>query len=233
MNKSPSLIQLSFLNISPNIQVNIAGRTKQISNIPIHIFVPPSGIAVITPRGPTSPQVPMPAPIGTFSIWKIHVAIGPVMADVNVGGIHIRGFFMILGICSIDVPNPCEMMPLQRFSLNDMTAKPTIWAQHPAVAAPAAIPERPIAIHKAALLIGSVKAIPTETDTTIPMMRGLNSVAFSMNFPKASMKALMPGPTNMARRTPLIITTDGVTRMSIFVSFDTNFPSSVLITAAT
>ena len=121
---------------------------------------------------------------------------------------------------------PCETSPPQRFSLNDITANPTICAQHPAVAAPAAIPDRPMAMHKAALLIGRVSAMPTDTDTIIPMRNGRNSVAFSMNFPKASIKALMPGPTNIARSTPLIITTDGVTRMSIFVSFDTILPSS-------
>ena len=90
-----------------------------------------------------------------------------------------------------------------------------------------------MAIHKAALLIGSVNAIPTDTETIIPMMNGRISVAFSMNRPKASMKVLMPGPTNMARSTPLIITTEGVTSMSIFVSFDTILPSSVLMTVAT
>ena len=185
------------------------------------------------PKGPTSPHVPIPAPIGTFSNWNTHVAIGPVMAAANVGGIHVKGFFMMLGICNIDVPMPCETSPPQRFSLNDITANPTIWAQHPAVAAPAAIPDRPMAIHKAALLIGNVNAIPTETDTMTPIMKGRNSVAFSINLPKASMKALMPGPTNIARSTPLIITTDGVTRMSTLVSLETSFPSSVLMTVAT
>lgn len=155
------------------------------------------------------------------------------MAAVKVGGIQVRGFFIMLGICSIDVPIPCDTSPPHRFSLNDITANPTIWAQHPAVAAPAAIPDNPMAIHNAALLIGRVSAIPTDTETIIPMIKGRISVAFSMNLPKASMKALMPGPTNMARRTPLIITTDGVTRMSILVSFDTILPSSVLMIVAT
>ena len=96
--KSPSLIQFNFLNISPKIQVKIAGSMKHTNNIPSHIFVPPSGIAVMMPKGPTSPQVPIPAPIGTFSNWNTHVATGPVIAAAKVGGIHVKGFFMMLGI---------------------------------------------------------------------------------------------------------------------------------------
>ena len=65
--KSPSLIQFNFLKISPKIHVSIAGKTKHTNNIPNHIFIPASGIAVIIPKGPTNPQVPIPAPIGTFS----------------------------------------------------------------------------------------------------------------------------------------------------------------------
>ena len=48
-------------------QVSNAGSTKHTNAIPIHIIAPPSGIAVIIPKGPTSPHVPIPAPIGTFS----------------------------------------------------------------------------------------------------------------------------------------------------------------------
>ena len=55
------------------------------------MLAPPSGIAEITPRGPTKPQVPIPEPIGTFSRWNTQVAKGPVIAAVNVGGIHVRG----------------------------------------------------------------------------------------------------------------------------------------------
>ena len=45
---------------------------------------------------------------------------------------------MMLGICNIDVPKPCEMSPPIPLSLKLMIAKPIICAQQPAVAAPAA-----------------------------------------------------------------------------------------------
>ena len=114
----------------------------------------------------------------------MQVDIGPVMAAVKVGGIQVRGFFIMLGICSIDVPIPCDTSPPQRFSLNDITANPTIWAQHPTVAAPAARPSIPSMTHMATELIGRVKAQPTRTDTAIPIMNGLSNVALFMTSPR-------------------------------------------------
>ena len=43
-----------------------------------------------------------------------------------------------------------------------MTAKPTIWAQQPATAAPPASPVRPSAKQMAAEEMGSVRAMPTQ-----------------------------------------------------------------------
>ena len=43
--RSPSLIHPIFLRINPKSQVRTAGNTKQTSNIPIHMFEPPSGMA--------------------------------------------------------------------------------------------------------------------------------------------------------------------------------------------
>ena len=63
-------------------------------------------MAVMVPICPTNPLVPIPEPRGMFSILKIVVAIGPVMADASVGGIHIFQFLRILGICNIEVPSP-------------------------------------------------------------------------------------------------------------------------------
>ena len=57
---------------------------------------------------------------------KMHVAIGPVTAAASVGAIQILGFFTIFPIWSMDVPIPCEIRPPQRFSLNEMAAKPII-----------------------------------------------------------------------------------------------------------
>lgn len=96
--KSPSLIHPAFLKHHPKSHVNAAGITKHTIKIPIHICVPPSGMALTTHSGPTRPQVPMPAPIATFSRWNTQVATGPVMAAVSVGGIHINGCFMMFDI---------------------------------------------------------------------------------------------------------------------------------------
>ena len=41
-----------------------------------------------------------------ISRWKTQVAMGPVMAEVRVGAIQIRGFFTMLGIWSMEVPRP-------------------------------------------------------------------------------------------------------------------------------
>ena len=76
-----------------------------------------------------------------ISSLKRQVAKGPVMAEAKMGGIQILGFFTMLGIWSILVPMPCATKPPQRLSRKLITAKPTIWAQQPATAAP---PARPV-----------------------------------------------------------------------------------------
>ena len=72
----------------------------------------------------------------------------------------------------MEVPRPWETRPPQRFSLKDMTAKPTIWAQQPATAAPPASPVRPSTEQMAAEEMGRVRAMPTRTDTAIPIQKG-------------------------------------------------------------
>ena len=103
---------------------------------------------------------------------KTQVAIGPVMAEVMMGGSQIKGLRTILPICSMEVPMPCETSPPHLFSLKDMNAKPTIWAQQPATAAPPASPVSPSAAQMAAEEMGSVRAIPTTTETMMPMRKG-------------------------------------------------------------
>ena len=61
-----------------------------------------------------------------ISSWNRQVAKGPVIMEARMGGIQIRGFLMMLGICSMLVPMPWATRPPQRFSLKLMTAKPTI-----------------------------------------------------------------------------------------------------------
>ena len=50
----------------------------------------------------------MPELIGAPFIWSLNtqVAIGPVIAEVTMGAIQIRGFLTMFGIWSIEVPSP-------------------------------------------------------------------------------------------------------------------------------
>ena len=41
-----------------------------------------------------------------ISKWNRQVASGPVMAEASVGAIQMRGFLMMLPICSMLVPRP-------------------------------------------------------------------------------------------------------------------------------
>ena len=154
------------------------------------------------------------------------VASGPVMAEASVGGIHIRGLRTMLPICSILVPSPWAARPPQRFSGKLMTAKPTIWAQQPATAAPPASPVRPSAKQMAAEEMGSVRAMPMMTDTRIPMKKGCSSVAHMMACPTAEAAVPTGAAISAAKPTPTSTVTMGVTRMSIFVSLLTALPSS-------
>ena len=156
--------------------------------------MPKLSIVEIVPNCPTSPLVPIPAAIGIFWYFKTIVETGPKIADANVGGIHIFQFLTIFPICNIEVPSPWATSPPQPFSLKLITANPTICAEQPTVEAPAANPLNPIIIHKAALLIGSVNAIPTTTDTIIPIAKGCNSVAYITKAPTASINLATAGP---------------------------------------
>ena len=49
-----------------------------------------------------------------IELWQVR---GLEEALANIGGIHIFGFLIILGICSIEVPNPCATKPFTLFSL--------------------------------------------------------------------------------------------------------------------
>ena len=72
---------------------------------------------------------------------------------------------------------PCATTPPHLFSRKEMTAKPTICAQHPATAAPPAIPVIPIIAQIAAELTGRVRTIPTTTEIIIPIRKGSIVVA--------------------------------------------------------
>ena len=84
----------------------------------------------------------------------------------------------------------------------------------------------PSAAHIAALLIGRVSAIPTITETIIPMKNGWSSVAHMMALPTALAAFPIPGAHHIASRMPAVMVTKGVTMISIFVSFETSLPSS-------
>ena len=152
--------------------------------------------------------------------------MGPVMAEARVGGIQMRGLRTILGTCSMEVPSPWDTRPPQPFSLKDITAKPIIWAQHPATAAPPANPTRPKEAQMAAEEMGRVRATPTITETRIPMAKGCRSVAHMMRSPTFMAAPPMAGAMSLARATPTRMVTPGVTRISTFVSLDTILPHS-------
>ena len=72
---------------------------------------------------PTSPLVPIPPPDAPHFNANTQVDSGPHIAlDIIIGSI-IWGFFIIFGICNIEVPSPCAIRPPQRFSLKLATAK--------------------------------------------------------------------------------------------------------------
>ena len=133
----------------------------------------------------------------------------------------------------MEVPIPWEIRPPHLFSLNDITAKPIIWAQHPASAAPPASPVRENAAHIAADDIGKVRAMPTSTETMIPIKKGCSSVAHMINSPTLSAPAPIGGAISQASPTPTPIVTMGVTMISTFVAFDTIFPASAATMAMT
>ena len=159
------------------------------------------------------------------------MAIGPVIAEVMIGGIQIRGFLTMLPICSMEVPIPWETSPPHLFSLKDITAKPTICAQQPATAAPPARPVSPSAAQIAAEEIGSVRAMPMTTETTMPIRKGCRSVAHIMMVPRLDAAVPIAGAIRAESPTPTRIVTRGVTRMSTLVSLDTALPHSAAITA--
>ena len=134
-------------------------------------------------------------------------------------------------ICSIEVPRPCDTRPPTLFSLKEITAKPTIWAQQPATAAPPARPVSRSAAQIAAEEMGSVSAIPTITETRIPIRKGWSSVAHMIRFPTAMAAFPRGGAISQEKNTPTPIVTRGVTRMSIFVSLETAFPNSAAMIA--
>ena len=149
-----------------------------------------------------------------------------MMADASVGPIQIRGFRTILPIWSMEVPIPWDTRPPHLFSLKDMTANPTIWAQQPATAAPPASPVRPRAAQMAAEEIGSVRATPTTTETRMPIQNGCSSVAHMIRSPTFMAALPSAGAHHADRPMPTPIVTSGVIRMSIFVSLLTALPIS-------
>ena len=188
---------------SLNKRLRIAGAIMQTTKIPVMVKalrVPDSVMAEMAPMGPTRPQVPMPAETPVHSSWKSIVAMGPVMQDASVGGIQISGCLTIFGIWSMDVPMPWEIRPPVLFSRYEETAKPTICAQHPARAAPPAIPLMPMDAQIAALEIGSVRIMPTTAETTIPMRNGCSMVASLMTLPRKFMATAIAGHVRMDMR---------------------------------
>ena len=78
----------------------------------------------------------------------------------------------------------------------------------------------------AALEIGSVSAMPTTTDTRMPISSGWRFVAHLMKSPTELAAAPIAGAHSTDSPTPTRIVTAGVTRISTFVSLLTILPHS-------
>ena len=139
----------------------------------------------------------------------------------------------MFGTCSIDVPIPCAKSPPIPFSRKLAVANPIICAQHPTVAAPAAIPDRFRITPNAAELIGSVSAIPIRTDTMIPIKNGCCSVPQRIISPICFIRSEIYGPTVNPTTPPPRIVINGVNIISSFVRPTKIRPSSIPIYAAT
>ena len=126
----------------------------------------------------------------------------------------------------MEEPSPMAITPPILQSLYPVAEKPTICAQQPTAAAPAANPDKFNIIHSAVLERGDVKTSPTITDTIIPIKKGCSSVAFIIITPIPLVKSFTAGPIKVAVNPPAKSVTPGVTRISTFVSLDTAFPNS-------
>ena len=104
--------------------------------------------------------------------------------------------------------------------------------QHPTVAAPAARPDRFKITPRAAELMGNVRIIPINTDTTIPIKNGCCSVPQLIRLPRLVIILEMGGPTRSPTAQPATMVTMGVTRMSTFVLPETRCPASIATYAA-
>ena len=81
------------------------------------------------------------------------------------------------------------------------------------IPAPAARPPIPIEIQSAAELIGRVRMHPTETDTTMPIMKGLRVVARLMTSPKDITHSLIGAQQYLANSPPATTAIRGVMMM--------------------
>ncbi len=219
--------------ISLKRRQSAAGRIKQKSPIRRRVKGTPTVgyIAINVSIGPTKPAVPIPLPTGE-EISPQTAAIGPRIALVKTGGNQQIGCLTRLGICSILVPTPCATRPPHLFSLKLMTAKPTICAQQPTTAAPAAIPLRLIATPMAAEEIGRVRHTPIIAATRIPIKIGCCWALTLMIPPSQVIKPLIGGPSKSPTILPDTIATSGVTMISTFVLPDTRLPISRATNAA-
>lgn len=135
----------------------------------------------------------MPAPMLLLVILSRQVETGPNIALVIMEGSQMIGRLTILGTWSMLVPIPWDIRPLMPFSLKEPTAKPTILAQQPIAAAPAASPSSFNIMQRAALEMGAVRAMPTTTEIITPIMKGCISVAELIKLPRPVITALTPG----------------------------------------
>ena len=76
--------------------------------------------------------------------------------------------------------------------------------------------------------IGRVSAMPTRTETRMPIQKGWSSVASLIRSPTLEAAVPSQGAIRAESPTPTPMVTRGVTRMSTLVSLETNLPISAV-----
>ena len=120
----------------------------------------------------------------------------------------------MLGTWIIEVPSPWESSPPRPLSLKLATANPIIWQQQPVVDAPAARPDRPSEMARAALLMGSVRTRPIITETAMPIGIGCRVVAALTMLPSQYSPLEISGPAKTPARPPATMVPAGTRTMS-------------------
>mgnify|MGYP000205316974 CR=1 FL=1 len=141
-----------------------------------------------------------------------------------IGGSHTRGFFRMLGICSMLVPMPWLTRPPTPFSLKLITAKPPSGrsSRNGSAARQTGQVERRA---DGCAGNGQSQRNATSTEPKCPSA-GLQLSGHMITLPTAEAAAPMAGANSTLRPVPTRMVTAGVTMISTLVSLLTSLPHS-------